>query len=268
MAKTFIGPLLANGRKSRSGPKKGARISKPAAQAVTNIVNNVLTRELETKYAAQATNYTGFNSGISLYSEAYPALPVIGQATAPANTHQRVGDSISPMSCTLSIDLAIAHISRTTAMRVHLWVLTRKDTKTMANVVSMTGQPLLFSSGSGSPQGYNGLPTDSMRRLNFNDFTVLHHKTHVLVGNVGYGNEDTTAGNAPNTTPQGTCVRYNLKIPCPKTLKYAEGTGSVYPTNYAPFFFVGYEKVDGSAPDIANRSIVASWVQQMTFKDA
>lgn len=257
--------------RNRKNAKPRRRIPKTSAKAVTSIVKSVMNKELESKYAAQITNYTTFNSIISTFAECYPAMPFIGPSSSPAQTWLRAGDSISPMTLNLKVQVALAHIARTASLRVHLFVLTSKQYKNLAwlsTAAASAAQPFMFSNGAGGISGYNGLPTDAMQRYNFNDYTILAHKSHVLIGNVGFSNEDTTAGNAPNTTVGGTVKKWNIKIKCPKTLKYTEGSGAVYPNNFAPFFAIGYEKLDGSSPDIVNKSIVANWSTQLLFKDA
>jgi len=264
---TVIG--TAKFRKNKKSGKMTLVSRAPSKPAVTAIVKRVLNSELETKYASTFRNNTTFNSAVSNYNEAYPALALVTNASTPSQTWLRAGDKITCMSARLNIQIGLANIARTSAFRVHLWVLTMKRFKNYADIAGLTTQPInLFNNGAGTIVPYDGIPTTSMHRYNYNDYTVLHHKSFVLLGNVGLPNQDTTSGNAPNVNAGCAVRRFSLDLKAPKTLKYLENSSQGLPLNYAPFFVIGYEKIDGTGPDVTNQSVVASWNSTITFKDA
>lgn len=257
--------------KSVTFKRKGIKPTKALKSIVTRVAQGVMNKELETKYASAPHQGIAFNSIISAYSsEAYSVLPPISVQTSGMQTYNRTGNEITPLRLSMDIMVAINTVTRSCAFRVDLFVLTRKDTKYFPTIAVNSTQPKMFTTGTSTGiNGYNGNNTDAMYRYNLNEFTFLKHKTFMLAGNVGLPNNDTTAGNSPNLLPG--CVKHlKFTIPCPKTLKYDENpsTAATYPMNYAPFFLIGYSKVDGTGPDTGNASIVASWVTGLTFKDA
>lgn len=194
----------------------------------------------------------------------------ISVQSAAMQTYNRQGNEITPLKLTLDMMVGLNAVSRSSALQVNLFVLTRKDTKYLPTILTNTTQPKMFNSGTSTGiVGYNGSATDGTYRYNLNEFTIVKRKTFILAGNVGLPNGDTTAGNSPNLLPG--CVKHiKLNIPCPKTLKYDENTSTAvtFPYNYAPFIMMGYCKVDGSAPDTTFQSIIASWNVSLTYKDA
>jgi len=199
-------------------------------------------------------------------------LPPVAVSTSNNQTWARVGNEISPKSLKVHLTIGLNSVQRSNVFRVDVYILTRKDLKILSpsGILNDTAVPLLFNTGfAGGLTPYTGYPTIPVLRYNLNQFTVVRHKTFTLCGNVGLPNGDTTNGNAPNLLP-GAVKYLNLDIPCPKTLKYDElvATTNVFPNNFAPFMVIGYSKIDGTAPDVLNQSIVASWTVAMTYKDA
>lgn len=261
----------------RLGLKKrvARRVAKkaPALKLMRSVAQSVINRELETKYCTDQRLNVAFNSIIGAYNlEAYPALPPCPVSTGAMQTFARIGNEISPTSLKLHLTVGLNSVNRSNAFRVDVYVMTRKDTKILSpnGILNRTDVPQMFNTGfGGGVTGYTGYPTIPQLRYNFNEFTIVSHKMFTLIGNVGLPNGDTTAGNAPNLLP-GAVKYLNINIPCPKTLKYPElvATTNIYPNNFAPFLVIGYSKIDGTAPDTANQSIVASWTCAMTYKDA
>jgi len=247
------------------------RLRRVNKKATVRLVKQVMNRELETKYVTDLRTCIPFNSIIGNYNtEAYPALPGVGLQNTVNQTYTRVGNEITPLSLTIDMCIGINSVQRSCALKVDVYVMTRKDTKYLPTVLQRTDSPQFFSQGySPGITGYTGYPNNAYLRYNLNEFSILKHKSFILAGNVGLPNGDTTAGNSPNLYP-GCVKQLHLKLDCPKTLKYSEltATTNTYPNNYAPFIVIGYSKVDGTGPDSTFQSIVASWTTAMTFKDA
>jgi hypothetical protein len=263
-------PILGPG--NAKGKKQWKRATKSSVKLMKSVAESVLNRELETKYVADQYQNISFNSIINAYStEAYACLPPVGVSSGAMQTYQRVGNEIMPLKLNVKMAVAIAAVARSCALRVDVYVLTRKDTKYLPTLLTRTDQPKMYNTGGGATGtiGYNGQMTIPQLRYNLNEFSVIKHKTFILAGNVGLPNGDTTPGNAGNLLP-GCVKQLSMDIPCPKTLKYDEqtATAATYPYNFAPFILIGYSKVDGSPADVGLQSVVASWTVQMTFKDA
>jgi len=262
--------------KSRAKKNTTRRINKKATVArmpvVSALVNKIVNRKLETKYATDRRNAITFNSGISAWSEAYPILPPVPEEGTTPQSFARVNDQISPLNLKLDLNVAINAVARSVAVRVDVFVLTYKLNKYWPNVSALSGTPQLYRTGTtgAQTQGYDGVMSSTFLRMNLNSFSVIRHKSFLLGGNVGLPNGDTTNGNAPNMSLPGMSRKLSMVIPCPKTLKYDESSASsvTYPNNFAPFLFIGYSKVDGTGPDVSFASVVASWTNSLTYKDA
>lgn len=258
-------------KKGKRTFKLRRRVPKISKKATTQIVKQVMNRELETKYTANQQQNIQFNSAIgSFTSEAYSCLPPVTFAAQPDQA-ARTGYEISPTRLLLDLTVALAPVQRSCALLVDVFILTRKANKYWPDVQALGTVPQLFlSGGPGSSRvlPYSGAISQRGLKINSSDFTVLSRKTFMLGGNVGLPNADTTAGNSPNMSLDGMARRFRINIPCPKTLKYSNTTTPNYPDNFAPFMFIGYCKLDGSAPDVLFQSVLASWSTQIEYKDA
>ena len=125
---------------------------------------------------------------------------------------------------------------------------------------------MLKSGASSLIQTYNGAIVDENLPINNDEFTVLKKFTFNLIANVGQPNGDTTAGNSPNVTPCFKNLSYTYKLKSP--LKYTPGGTTDFPNGHAPFWVFGYAHTDGTAPDVLNRDVLVSYMNQMTYKDA
>jgi len=256
------------GRK-RVGRKRVVR--KRAAPSLVRTVRSVINRELETKYTANQQQNIAFNSSIgSFATEAYSCLPPVTFAAQPDQA-ARTGYEITPLRAWVDLTVALNSVTRSCAFIVDVFILTRKANKYWPDVQALGTVPQLFlSGGPGSTRvlPYSGTISQRCLKLNSSDFTLISHKSFKLAGNVGLPNGDTTAGNSPNVSTEAMARQFRINLPCPKTLKYSNTTTPNYPDNFAPFMFIGYSKVDGTAPDALFQSVIASWTTQIEYKDA
>jgi len=247
------------------------RVGVPAEKAIVSIMKKVADREiaktLELKYVSSGTAASNptFNSAISSYAECYPCVP---QCLPGTQSWQRAGNSVTPSRIDLKIHVGLTSVNRSIAIRAHVFVMSLKRVSRFTEVLAAGGPPLLFNNGNGSVVAYDGYPTTALLKWNFEQFTLHAHRSVVLTANVGLPNQDTTAGNAPNVSAAALVKTFKFSIKAPKKLLYDE-TGAInYPNNFAPFFAIGYEKVDGTAPDASNQNISASWCNSMYYYDA
>lgn len=256
----------------RSRPRRGRVTARGHNKSIVGIVRSVLNNTLETKYVANQQQNISFNSAISLYTEAYACLPPV-TLTAGSDTSARQGYEIQPVSARMNLTVALPSVARSNALKVDVYIVTRKANKYIPTVLATSGVPQLFMSGApGTPKtlGFTGTLCQRALKFNTSEFTLLKHKSFILGGNVGLPNGDTTAGNSPNMSINGMARSFNIKLKCPKTLKYDLNSASaqIYPNNYAPIMFIGYSKLDGTNPDIVATSIIANWTTSLNFKDA
>ena len=233
------------------------------------------TRALETKFVTVKQTATPFNSGINtgnleMYS-LIPALPPVTAGTASGDW-QRANNDITPISCKTDWFIALANVSRSTNVKVDLYCLQSKQSRqftAVLNEVGVTGPSFLKSGDANQVTNYTGSIANSVLPISLENYTLLKHFTCHLQKNVGIPQNDSTAGNAPNDSPSYRHFTYHYKTP--KQLRYTPGATSPvadHPEGHAPFWVMGYSHVDGSANDVVNTDIVASWTTQMTFKDA
>jgi len=147
------------------------------------------------------------------------------------------------------------------------------ENKNIKTYPALAGSSVRFlkTGQSTETQNYNGLIQDSSLPVDTNSFKVLKHYKFHLTANVGLPNGDSTTGNSPNVSGQSyKRITYTYKNTARNKLLYtADGTtGPVYPNNTAPFWCLGYSKVDGTAPDITQQNVTVTSTCQMFYKDA
>lgn len=222
---------------------------------------------LETKYVTYRDLGTSFNSAIDGgFSEMYSLIPRCVQGTG---TWQRVEDSVQPISIKTNWHIALGPVSRSSNIRCVLYCLQHKSIKFFPDLQAKypaTGPNMLKTGTSALTQIYSGRIVDEDLLVNNDEFTLLKKFTFNLIANVGVPNGDTTAGNSPNTTPSFKNLSYTYKLKSP--LKYTPGGATDLPNGHAPFWVFGYSHTDGTAPDVLNRDVLVSHMNQMIYKDA
>jgi len=245
---------------------------------VTAVAKKVIADALEDKYATSIIGSIGgvplyFNASIGSNQEVYSLLPAISQGT---NSNQRVGDKVRPKS--LRVDFVITangSYNSSQLNQVRLFVLEDKairNPSALRDIPALqTGTPIsteLLDLG-GTTGGFFGQPNQIMYRINRQRYTV--HKDKVLELCAGNG-QTPQAGNGYNGTQifvsNEQCWKVSVKIPTPAVLKYS-GALDTFPTNFAPFFCLGYVQPDGNAsPDQILTRVAVNWVSHLDYEDA
>lgn len=254
----------ARRNKMRAGAKKGF-----AAR-----VKSVVKRLEETKYVANDLASTGVAHDPVYYvlptmtntGSAIPAIPALEQGVAD---YQRIGNKISPTS--LKVDLQIGlnptDLSANSLIGV-IYYGTSKESKTWVG-----GSPLstinFLDRGDGTNSSWGG----ARSQLNMppdNTLVSIKRITFSLSKSAGSQNGDHTTLQGNLATSNGLSYRtFTLGFKPPKTLIYNKETDD-YPTNYAPWYYIGFCHADGSqANNIQDdtRMNVSSRAH-MRFKDA
>ena len=240
---------------------------KPLVKLMKQVATKVANAGLETKYVCDTFNSIAFNSAVSSGTEQYSLYPLLGPGT---NTWQRVGIDVCPIRVKNTWVVSLNSVSRTNNVYVHLYCLIDKNNRYYPNVVA-SGAPKFLRTGQSAGNGlqtFNGVNTDAFKMINKERYTLLKHFSFQLTANVGQANGDTTTGNAPNVANQS-AKTISYIVDTPKTLRYDPlSTSPDYPNGHAPFWVLGYTKVDGTTPDTANLSITVSHITEMIYKDA
>jgi len=250
---------------------------KTSTALVKAVAKKVVSDALEDKYASAYIYPQGvpayFNAGIVSNSECYYLLPGITQGTASNN---RVGEKIRPKS--LKVDFVItANGSYTSSQinQIRLFILEDKSIRNLDALrdipLTQTGTPIttqLLDDG-GITVGFQGLPTDIMRRVNKRRYTVFKDKHLMILSGSGQTPQNTNGYTGTQVFVSGQqCVKFSVKIPTPTVLKYSKEL-DFYPSNFAPFFCLGYAQPDGNAyPDNLLTRVAVNWVVHLDYEDA
>jgi len=265
MPQTTVTRTVTNkaGRKFKVIAEKKPRAN--LVKLVKQVSKSQAMRLLETKFVTQRDNAVTFNSAIDGgYNEMYTLIPKCSQGVG---TWQRVEDSIQPVSIRTNWHIALGPNVRSSNIRCVLYCLQHKSLKYFPDLsVYTSGPPMLKTGTVGLVSEYGGRVVDENLPINTDEFTLLKKFTFNLMANVGAPNGDTTAGNSPNTIPSFKNLSYTYK--CKSPLKYTPGGTTDFPNGHAPFWVFGYSHTDGTAPDIANRDVLISYINQMSYKDA
>jgi len=241
-------------------------------------IQKVIRGESETKYRAEAlrnlstgstlANFTAFSSGITGVAEMYAALPRVDQGV---DEHQRIGDSISPTSCTVHLNFTSPTFGNNNSIdkTVHVFLLQCTSVKDLANY-SACPITALLEDGAGANTSFDGTPLRAMFPVNRRNFTVLKHKKFRLVK--GFGKPCGSSGTDPAgltdsvITPSASYKHLTMRVKLPKKLRYS-AHGSTYPTNSAPFLLIGWH--DNWQVDTAS-NVINLYVNgrvEMRYKD-
>jgi len=259
----------ATGRRPAARRRTGKSMGKkPLAKLIKKVATRVVNSGLETKFVSNEFNAIPFNSAITTGTEAYSCYPKLGPGTGQ---WQRIGLDVTPISVRNNWVVSVNSVTRSVNVMVDLFILIDKNNRYYPQI-PLAGVPNFLrsgnASGTGGCQSFNGFNTDSFKMINKERYTLLKHFRFQLCENVGQANGDITAGNSPNVSLQSAkTLTYYVDVP--KQLRYKpESTIEDYPNGHAPFWVLGYSKVDGTAPDVVNQSITVSHSTQMIYKDA
>jgi len=211
----------------------------------------VIKGDSETKYVAEPlrnmstgntlATYTAFSTAITGVAEIYAALPRVHQGV---DEHERIGDVISPTSCTIHLDITSPSFGQNDAKdkTLHVFVLQCTSVKDLMNYSAVPITALL-EDGQGGNTGFDGSSLRAMYPVNRKNFQVLKHKKVRLVKGFGKPNGSSATDPAGLTdsviSPSASYKHMSIRVKCPKKLKYS-AHGQRYPTNFAPFVVIGW----------------------------
>lgn len=248
----------------------------PAVALVKAVAKKVVEDALEDKYTTASMTLTGypvyFNASIGSNAEIYPVLPQIGQGT---NSSDRVGDRIRPKK--LQVDVVITangSYDSSQLNQVRLFILQDKSIRNTAALKDITalqtGTPIQTLLDFGGNVGYfTGIPSDIMRRVNKQRYTVFKDKVLEVCAGKGQTPQPGNGYNGTQTFVSGQqCWKLSFIIPTPKVLTYS-AYGDAWPSNFAPFMCLGYVQPDGNAsPDNLLTRVAVNWISHLDFEDA
>lgn len=258
-------------RARRAGYRKGKKTSN-----LTRLIQSVVRREEETKYVANQYDGALVALANQWYSQGslaavgawYPAIPKLGEGTGD---YQRVGGKIHPTSVAVSLKVFFnpQNVDANSIYGV-IYYGTSKMVKSWNNAAPI-GNAAILDQGDGTNTTFSGdifklnHPVD---RKGFNIKRIVFRmaKTPGIQNNDISGN--TVVGGNYSTANGMECRKFLLNIQHPKTLMYEDNTDG-WPSNFAPFYAVGFCHADGSPLVVADNTLVkVSSHCHMYFKDA
>lgn len=253
-----IHPALALARKgygARNVMRKAMRRYKAkrvGVKRIADIARRAVRRMAETKYVSDnydkngvqdlpaVWNLTNLGAGVNKF------LPMIPRTTQGVDEHQRVGDVILPVG-KLCTTLEFSYNDQDLSghqIKVEIWYGTTKGRKSWQDQNPLNTAAFLDDGQGGNKaptfaRQTTQLPTDK-RLVSFKKVTFILSKTSGTIGG---------PGGTANYAANGGRSYHNIKLYSapPKKLKYV-AADQVFPTNFAPGYFINLSYVDGLVP--------------------
>jgi len=211
---------------------------------------------------------TSFTQGITSAAEYYSLLPAIELG---AEEGTMVGNRIMPISCHVDFAFNFPYGDATALdITAHLFCLTNNNIKSYNQIGSVTTNFLRDPTvaNPGNITGFTGGFQNAMIPVDTRAFKVLAHKKIHLKKGVGVSNE--ASSSAAVVCPGQVIKHLRVKVKLPKVLKYEELTSTTiepYPTNYAPFWCLGWVYNDDTSVG-SSQHVQVSAVATMKYKNA
>lgn len=240
-------------------------MKKRTKATIAKLVDAVINRRSETKFISTKVQVNVLhNSGIA-FADVSRVLPRVPQGE---QEWERLGDSIKPSSL---IVRGLVSMNRTAAvdnrvLLVRVCLLSAKNLKCFTDFTSGNlpiNRLLRVNDETGTETiAYTGDPNDVNYKINKELFTVHMDKTYRIAS------IQSPAPTIPGSLEQNpdSYFRFQKTIECPATLKYDDSKGTD-PTNFAPFFVIGYSFADGTGPDTVGTRIIANVTSTLSYKD-
>lgn len=266
-------------RKQRQ--RRARRMGSKYGKGVRGMIRRIVMGNQETKYVANTLDIGGADLGalwpvkpnFNLFNDIKPAIPSLGEGTGD---YQRVGSKIRPTSLAVSCKITFnaKDLSANELMAV-IYYGTDRANRTFQGGNSPLQSTAILNVGNGTNKSWTGLLND----LNFpTDKSLFNIKRKVFRLSKTGGNMNSDIGGQNNgaySTSNGLSeVSTLLKFKPPSTLLYNNDTDT-YPSNYAPWFYIGFCHADGSAltpsdydPTTKVSLVYATTRCHMWYKDA
>jgi len=240
------------------------------------VAKKVIRDQAEDKYItrfAQTSGLPRYFNGMITASDIYYLLPPIIQGTA---SNQRIGNKIRPTRLRVDFVLTVnGAFDANLLLHTRLMVLRDKTINSTLELIPLPGtQPgtpvatELLDIGGGT-SGFNGEPGLIMARINKERYTVIRDVQKEVCSGSGLTPQASNSFAGTQTFVSGAQAhRFSVVIPTPKTFNYSLETDQ-YPTNFAPFFVLGYAQPDGNALNTNLLSRIAlNYLVHLDYEDA
>lgn len=219
---------------------------------IASVVRSVVRRDEETKSLGLTIENGVIHNAQMTNADIQPLLAGMLQGTASG---QRIGDKVKPVSlkvkgCVSFYDRGQSNVL--SPMIVKVFCLQWKGLKDSSSGFGSVPLNTLMDQG-GSVGAWDGSTIRALWSINKEAFQVLGSRTLKI--------SDTDVENHKAQTGH-----YEMTIKCPATFTF--NTGSLYPSNFAPFFVLGWYYEDGSTPAVTDVNIVNTAHSCLYYKDA
>lgn len=244
-----------------------------------NVVNRILNRKSETKYAGQLGAATWTNITSQLDGTINQIRRVIPPVVQGSDENDRLGDSLVPTS--LKVKLALRLAAKPTGaeppfaapgardITAVIWYGYARKYKASDVLFSDTNIiRSLLDNGTATGVPFLGNPQELLFPVK-NEFFQVKRKTvrlHKPTGTVNiFGQDDGTAGGL-----DASMLKYvSLDFKTPAKFLYGDAA-KAYPENYAPFFAVAYvnnDPLSEVSSQAGTGSLEIHWNKELYFKD-
>jgi len=224
---------------------------------VKKIVNQILDKKIEDKRIIWNLQYDVRHNSTITNADLVPIVQSIGTGTLD---YQRVGDRITPKYLTVSGRVWLSDQSMATnrPLEVRVIAFNSKQYKSNASITAVDMSTLLRGD-LGTLVSYNGSIMRSHLPMNDAQFSRVFDKRIRL-------NMQASAGSSYPSSVASSSAFFSFKVKCPKYFKYDTTTNT--PTNFAPFFALGYTYLDGTPPDVLSPEVYCSAISSFSYEDA
>lgn len=270
MKRNIVTPVRPSKRSRYQGKTYGKKSSRTD---LYKIVQNVLSRSVETETTSHTLTLTNINSGIDNSGDVHRLLPIIAQGS---DDGQRKGSVICAKSLNVRGHIQLTGIpeiayndysfSPNSRIGVRLMVVTPKrfPTSEQASANASTWLPNLLRNGV-ITKGFSGTVQDLYLPLNLDEVTVHLDNVHDLSSDIIRGVQGSTSSIVVGNNKE-TYAFFNFNIPCKnKKITFVDETASS--SNYGPVLIIGYSHMNNSSPDIIQTAVQFSYVSTLKYTD-
>jgi len=256
------------GKRSKSKASKASKSTKSSkpSKALTNAVQKIISKNVETKRSLYSSSVTSFNQGMNQSGDCLRLLPDI---TVSGNSFGRVGNVIRLQSLRVRGVLTFA-LTQTQPANVRIGVrMLIIRTKAFAD---WTQAAVAFGSSSGAGSytrlleggisGYLGSVMDFNTPVNTDAFSVVSDKRFYMSQSVvGSGGHTTETWNTTKI------VNFDVPYCRNKILHYDDNAAQ--PADFQYFMLLGYSKLDGTVYDSnAITNLTFQYTTDCKYEDA
>lgn len=266
-------------RVSKARAKRPAKLSKPIARAIKQVIN----RQQERKYRCESYMRQLNSVASATTNELFPLIPQTQMAgsSVMASSSTRIGQKLTCARAYSDIHVSLnAGITGSKDLIVKLWVLTSREFKNMDDILafgSASGArplPIRFlDDGNGGTTSLTGIFQDLDLPVATDEWTQVKAFTFRLSksSQVLQNNQNAFAAVNPAAyIASGADVHKHFRVyhNGPKTWNYSGDVVSSYPNNYAPVWALTYVYADGTTPQAANIDVQVNVTNHLEFYDA